>query len=496
MKHGRDEGVSPALLDQLLERAQTNENIEWHKSIIRGFNAYMSNFTNEYERCEMVGSTVDGTRLRSRTDDGDFDFIVSSCIPISAKLIKQHSTVPCFVKILGEQLNIGTSLIDGFVPTSILKEINPIFYIVSKLLIDLICPSVYYSTGKGYIHSKTDISSLGMSSTNFQTSSQNEFSSARIRLPFKLRLKLFFLKLRYRYAFSTLMLVVEEIEKKRTDRLNSGIVYQMVSGSNNSNNHTCQTTNQDTFIGTKFKYDIVPVFRVIDPEKYLEKWQNRSRKWPPKDSVDQIVEMPMYLAAKRALEESREEVDFCLSFCMLEIALVQNFTPLQKYTFILLKAIHKGDLSEHAEILTTYHWKTAYFLYCENHKFEELKKDDTDVCPFDEVSRVLCFMRECLDLRKLNHFFIEDCNLLISLPIEKLKCIAEKISKIQDSIKCSVRVFWELDYKQEISNKFVDQETQNQSKIKLVNAVEEMLKTFSRNRSQTEKAKNDFLSQL
>lgn len=201
---------------------------------------------------------------------------------------------------------------------------------------------------------------------------------------------MFFLKLRYRYAFSTLRLVVEEIKRKRTDRLKSGIVFQMVAGSNNSDNHTCQTTNQDTFIGTKFKYDTVPVFRVTDPEKYLEKWQKRYRKWSSKENLDYIFGMPVYLVLEASREGSRH---ICLSFCKMEIALVQNFTPLQKSTFLLLKAIHKGYLSEYAEILTTYHWKTAYFLYCENHEFDELKRDDTEVCPFDEVSLVLCFMK-------------------------------------------------------------------------------------------------------
>ncbi|CAG2238420.1 unnamed protein product [Mytilus edulis] len=279
------------LIDKLNETAKPNENVEWHKSIVRGFNESAKYFTNLYERCEIVGSTADGTRLRSITDDGDFDFIVSSCIPISSNMIEQHSTVPCFVKIIGEQLNPCPRLIGGYLPTSILKEINRDFFPISKLFIDLISPSVYYSSGNGYIHSKTEESSLGISSTNIRTSSPNfQFSSVYNRLPFNLRVKLFFLKLRYRYAFSTLRLVVEEIERKRTDRLKSGIVFQMVEGSNNSDNHTCQTTNQDTFIGTKFKYDIVPVFRITDPEKYLEKWQKRSRKWPSKENVDQILE--------------------------------------------------------------------------------------------------------------------------------------------------------------------------------------------------------------
>ncbi|CAG2238927.1 unnamed protein product [Mytilus edulis] len=182
----------------------------------------------------------------------------------------------------------------------------------------------------------------------------------------------------------------------------------------------------------------------------------------------------------------------------MEIALVQNFTPLQKSTFLLLKAIHKGYLSEYAEILTTYHWKTAYFLYCENHEFDELKRDDTEVCPFDEVSLVLCFMKECLDLRKLNHYFIEGCNLFISLPIEKIKCIAETISRLQDydSIICAVKMFWELGAKQEVPDEIVDQQTQEQSKIKLVNAIKEALKTLSKDRSLTEKAKDGFLSKL
>ncbi|CAG2238928.1 unnamed protein product [Mytilus edulis] len=206
-------------------------------------------------------------------------------------MIEQHSTVPCFVKIIGEQLNPCPRLIGGYLRTSILKEINRDFFPISKLFIDLISPSVYYSSGNGYIHSKTEESSLGISSTNIRTSSPNfQFSSVYNRFPFNLRVKLFFLKLRYRYAFSTLRLVVEEIERKRTDRLKSGIVFQMVEGSNNSDNHTCQTTNQDTFIGTKFKYDIVPVFRITDPEKYLEKWQKRSRKWPSKENVDQFLE--------------------------------------------------------------------------------------------------------------------------------------------------------------------------------------------------------------
>ncbi|VDI52118.1 Hypothetical predicted protein [Mytilus galloprovincialis] len=128
----------------------------------------------------------------------------------------------------------------------------------------------------------------------------------------------------------------------------------MVAGSNNSDNHTCQTTSQDTFIGTKFKYDTVPVFRVTDPEKYLEKWQKRYRKWSSKENLDYIFGMPVYLV----LEASREG----------------------------------------------------------------------------------------------------SCNLFISLPIEKIKCIAETISRLQDydSIICAVKMFWELGAKKEVHDEIVD----------------------------------------
>ncbi|XP_063420463.1 uncharacterized protein LOC134705641 [Mytilus trossulus] len=92
---------------------------------------YISLFLSHFgqERCMVVGSTKEKTRLRLQENEGDFDYLIISGISIPIECLEYRKNLPCFVYINGSTLkNLfpGVELIDGkYLPSDLLSEMKP-----------------------------------------------------------------------------------------------------------------------------------------------------------------------------------------------------------------------------------------------------------------------------------------------------------------------------------------------------------------------------------
>ncbi|XP_052062118.1 uncharacterized protein LOC127702100 [Mytilus californianus] len=92
---------------------------------------YISLFLSHFgqERCMLVGSTKERTRLRLQENEGDFDYLVISGISIPIECLEHRKNLPCFVTINGCMLKDmfpDVELIHGkYLPSDLLSDIRP-----------------------------------------------------------------------------------------------------------------------------------------------------------------------------------------------------------------------------------------------------------------------------------------------------------------------------------------------------------------------------------
>ena len=139
------------MIERLVNMAKPVTNDERQTNYCQYINTFLSHYGGE--RCMLVGSTQEGTRLRIRQDEGDYDYLVISEIVIPIECLEYIDDVPCFVHIDGRELSdkfLNLELVDGkYIPSSLLRECRPeafkqirnIFQIVSN-------PDIFLSSQK------------------------------------------------------------------------------------------------------------------------------------------------------------------------------------------------------------------------------------------------------------------------------------------------------------------------------------------------------------
>ena len=91
---------------------------------------YITMFLSHFgrERCMVVGSTCEETRLRLCENEGDYDYLIISEIVIPSECLEYKDDIPAFVNIHGTSLKEfhGVKMIDEtFLPTNLLSDFRP-----------------------------------------------------------------------------------------------------------------------------------------------------------------------------------------------------------------------------------------------------------------------------------------------------------------------------------------------------------------------------------
>ncbi|XP_060063490.1 uncharacterized protein LOC132543950 [Ylistrum balloti] len=108
--------------------------------------SYISSFVSEFgiEHCQVVGSTKEGTRLRSEQDEGDYDYILSGNFIVPTDCLVYREDLPCFVHIKGSFMGqeFCDQLIDGvYLPTWLLKNVSILAFPHLKGIFDIVSRS-------------------------------------------------------------------------------------------------------------------------------------------------------------------------------------------------------------------------------------------------------------------------------------------------------------------------------------------------------------------
>lgn len=435
----------------------------------------LSHFGNE--RCMVAGSTQEGTRLRLREDEGDFDYLLISEFSVLDSAIEYHHDVPCFVHINCEKLSGKlpfVELVEGkYLPSYLLSEVRPevfnhlrdIFKMVTKpgtrrgrntlrIIIDkrikpgislgnyanVECTDMCISLTEPKTDGKEILSKIRNHIKNEPTAVQNQILSAlctitNVGLVYKYLVS-DGTELRKSNLLQNYGPIINAIERQQK-RMHNANEEESENISQASISHTRgNSEKKNEFVLLKYKYktfkDFIPAFPLKGTPHFLNVWKHRTRNsnWPPRSSLEKIYNGEIFIVAKPAIHKSSKDKDFCLGFNTAENELAKVMTETQKNVLLIVKALQKNALKTNAEILTTFHWKTALYWVSERVDSKLLDKfefENTEKL----LDELLSFMVECLNKCFLEHYFI-DSNLFAGKDrrvLNEIKSVVERIMR-------------------------------------------------------------------
>ncbi|XP_061177737.1 uncharacterized protein LOC133186518 [Saccostrea echinata] len=435
---------------------------------------YITRFASHFgkERCQVVGSTIEGTRLRSHKDEGDFDYLIISGISIPVEALEHRDDLQCFVHIRVDKLNVFFSddlVVDGkYLHRRILKGLGKeAFKILRGLSPVLTAPRK--SKGKDIEHMEFNREAKpGMTQEHFagfEISNQSENTSKRKHSQTEPNGEA-------NYTFKApLKNILKMVDKKKTGEDTKTDLFQtfdsLIDAASLSErdlsapsskmrkldaqvcNTECQRGYDMSYQVVKYNYksskDFIAAFPLRGKLRCLDEWKHRMMKrkvmfWPKPEIIEEIYNSEVYVVAKEAIINPKPLVDFCLGFNQAELILAKSLSPNQKLCILLLKSLQKGFLEAFSDsILTTFHWKTAFYHKCEQIDPDLFDRQSTLLLP---LNMVLSYMVECLNRGYLRHYFIES-NLIAHISPAEASRISANIQEIIEKPESAFKVYFD-----------------------------------------------------
>ncbi|XP_071180320.1 uncharacterized protein [Mytilus edulis] len=416
----------------------------------RRYCKYITNFASHLgkEKCMVVGSTTEGTRLRSNINEGDFDYLIISGVSIPVDALEHREDLPCFVHIRGDKIqhSFSHNLVDGkYLPSRILKEVDrDAFKIMRGLFHVLTVPRV--TKGRQTLHAEFNREAKpGMCTEHyagFEVVGDDLTPSMRSRLT------------------DLLKMLGETTQNDIFSTTIGQILVGLIVASDGDpecsqpkrrkqDTESTDDTPNEKVCRVKFNYksskDFIAAFPIDGKLTCLEEWECRilnSDKvfWPSSEAVDKICQSEVYVVAKPAIVDPCTGIDFCLGFNQAEMILASGLSSDQRLCVLLLKALQKGYLKKYSSILTTFHWKTAFYHKCEQIDPGFFDRYSTILIALENV---LSYMIDCLERKYLKHYFIES-NLIAHITETEAKEIREKIKEIKVDPEAALKVYFDM----------------------------------------------------
>ncbi|XP_063448747.1 uncharacterized protein LOC134728184 isoform X2 [Mytilus trossulus] len=421
----------------------------------RRYCKYITNFASHFgkERCMVVGSTTEGTRLRSNINEGDFDYLIISGISIPVDALEHRKDLPCFVHIRGDkfQHSFSHNLVDGkYLPSRILKEVDKeAFKIMRGLFHVLTVPRV--TKERQTVHAEFNREAKpGMCTEHyagFEVVGDDLTHSMKYRLTELLSM---LAETTHNDIFSSTIgqILVGLIVASVGDPECSHPKRRKQETEANERRTTDDTSNEKV-CRVRFNYksskDFIAAFPIDGKLQCLEEWKCRilnSDKvfWPSSEAVDKICQSEVYVVAKPAIVDPCTGIDFCLGFNQAEMILASCLSSDQRLCVLLLKSLQKGYLKKYSSILTTFHWKTAFYHKCEHIDSGLFDRHSTIL---NALEKVLSYMIDCLERKYLKHYFIES-NLIAHITETETNEIKGKIKEIIADPEAALQVYFDM----------------------------------------------------
>lgn len=478
------------MLDELVKMARQVKHYKFMDDYCRYVNIMLS-AGNGQECCMVVGSTKDGTRLRTEQDPGDFDFLLVGEATIPVDSLRYREDLPCFVHIDGRSLKQldRKCLIDGeYLPATLVKKLDPLFFGRLKSIHDFLCrPLVYQECGTSRLVMNTEIKPgmnvidfIDCQSEVFTFKSSKPVDELRKQCARRVEQSVVFqnssngvahvmetlskLLQHFKskdnsdsYFFRTFGPLLKTLaserqvefmcSKQESEIIISGeCIDDSIDGDTigqgqrkeekfvPNGDPSCLPVKPDKPRSVRARYakkgkmmDFIPALRLSEPPKYITDWTRRVRFWPRKQTVDAISKSQFFVVAKPAVKDERREVDFCLSCNLAEIMLAKEMPPGHMKCLLMIKAFQRTILQEYSNILTTFHWKTAMYWMLESTDPRTYSENSEDI--LNVLRDLLDYMRDRLHEGWLQHYFFPS-NLFAGLKRDFCIQIVKKIEEI------------------------------------------------------------------
>ena len=175
----REPAIFEYCVERILKQAKQSMNDKRYATYVRYINEFLKFFGTE--KCFLVGSCAENTKLTWSKDDGDADFLgVSGKLSVPVSEIESRPDNPDFVWIRGEYLDLEHTLkadliVDNcgqkYLPTSVLRDVDPrLFTFLRGILKFVSCTSDSYPIVGTPLRRTTTgtISKVGLERTQFR----------------------------------------------------------------------------------------------------------------------------------------------------------------------------------------------------------------------------------------------------------------------------------------------------------------------------------------
>ncbi|XP_060600781.1 uncharacterized protein LOC132754203 [Ruditapes philippinarum] len=185
--------------------------------------------------------------------------------------------------------------------------------------------------------------------------------------------------------------------------------------------------------------DYVPAYRFDGWPRVADEWLTRSRKWPSKETMKDVLKAGCQVVAKRPLAlcnipiSDERDPYFRLSFALSEVHLAKSMREPQLLCWRVLKAYQRCYLETKPKFLTSYHWKNILFWVSES--LDESFWTDENVSA--AVLKCLDFMNDCLQNQNLPFYFVRKMNMFDGCD----GTLFEGLKKRVEEIRCSPAEF-------------------------------------------------------
>ncbi|XP_033750427.1 uncharacterized protein LOC117334742 [Pecten maximus] len=437
------------------------------------------------ERCMVVGSATERTRLRSNQDQGDFDYLMISEIQISSKYLHYNDIDPCVVHIDGRELHdeLPVELVDGkYLPSNLLETVRSEAFTGLRGLFSFV---LLVSAFQGQHAPHIDISTPnkpGVTLTNYtdwvcdeipirpkstDTDADKVYRLFRQRIrnsPFLMfindkvievlrKLTILTKTLSDNHGTSTqyfqylgplVNAVIDEINSQAT--MPTRTAKPDTTDSEEELGSPESTDSDEAFYASyrwKSQKKFIATFPLDGPPKHLDTWKSRvcDKAWPGGDVVNSICNSEFYVICNPlANSASEKNIDFCLSYISAEIQLSACMYPVQRKCLLMIKAYQSSHLDEYCDHLTTFHWKTALYWVSEVADHSQIAKDRVENV-LSLVKDVMNYMLKSLRKSSLQHYF-NTSNIIGHLDALTTSAIEDKLTEILDDPVDALREFF------------------------------------------------------
>lgn len=437
------------------------------------------------ERCMLVGSTAEQTRLRSNQDQDDCDYLMISEIQISTKYLQYNDKNPCIVRIDGRELHdeLPVELVDGiYLPNKLLKTVrSEAFTALRGLYSFVLLVSMFQGQHTPHIES-TSPNKPGTNITNYTdwlcdeiplrplsigADADKVYRLCRQRIknsPFLVHMndnviealrKLTILAktlsdkhgigTRYfQYLGPLVNAVIDEINSE-TEVTNTA-TNEIATHSDEDLEPLLSTAKEEVIYASyrwKSQKRFIAAFPLDGPPQHLDVWKARvyDKAWPGGDVVNSICNKEFFVVCNSISEETSENyVDFCLSYVSAEKELSTYMYPVQRKCLLVIKAFQSCHLEEYSDHLTTFHWNTALYWVSEVADHSVIA-DDRDHNVLSLVEDVINYMLKSLRKSSLQHYF-NSSNITEHLDDITISAIEDKLTEILDDPVDALREFF------------------------------------------------------